>query len=168
MRRAALDWADLEFVLAEHYDLSGVTVRPAARGFVAETFEVEHSRGRYFAKIVPVSRYSARFDASLPVLAALARAGITQIPRVFQTIRGSYSVAREDSILALFSHIAGEWTIEYDFEKYVNLIAMIHGRTEDAAVKPKRDNFELPFMASLNEGLRTVLSLSPWMNTRDG
>ena len=81
---------------------------------------------------------------------ALARAGITQIPQVFLTVRGGYSVTSEDRVLALFSHIAGEWTLEYDFEKYVTLIAMIHSRTEDVAVKPKRDTFALPFVASLN------------------
>ena len=164
MRWASLDGNGLEFVqrlLAGHYDLSGITVRAAARGFVAETFVIEHPSGQYFAKIVPVSRYSAHFEESLPVLAALARAGITQIPQVFLTVRGGYSVRSEDRILALFSHIAGKWTPEYDFERYVNLIATIHCRTQDVVAKPKRDTFALPCAASLIKGVKAVLLRSP-------
>ena len=151
----------LQRLLAEHYGLSDVQVTPAARGFVAETFVVEYQSGRYFAKIVPVSRYSARFEASLPVVAALTNAGVTQIPRVIPTVRGGLSVTSGDRVCALFAYVDGQWTFEYDFERYVTLIASIHSKTRDIAVQPPKELFALPFLDSFTRAVKAALSLVP-------
>jgi Ser/Thr protein kinase RdoA (MazF antagonist) len=147
----------LETVLAEKYGLSGVTLTPAPRGFIAETYRVQADSGIYFAKLIP-SRYAANVESSLPVLAALRSAGIHRINTPVPALDGSLSSVFEDNLLALFNYIDGVSTFEYDFERYVALIAQIHAVTSAVHVKVKQADFQVSVQDDLFSKLQLLWS----------
>jgi spectinomycin phosphotransferase len=137
-------------LLPDYYGLQDIVLQDAPRGFVAETYIVLSSDNRYFAKVVP-SLYAANLDASLPVLTHLRRAGVENITSPIPTQSGELSVHFEDKILVLFNYIDGFSTFDYDFERYVDLIASVHAAKVDVSVKA--ETFATPFQDRLFEHL---------------
>jgi Ser/Thr protein kinase RdoA (MazF antagonist) len=119
----------LKEIISRNYGFKITNITPGPRGFVAETYIIDTSNERYFAKVVKISRYSENIEAGLPALIELHEAGFDQISYPIATIDQQLSVKFDGSILTLYNFIEGEWTFDYDFEAYVALMAKIHQTT---------------------------------------
>lgn len=147
-------------LLQEHYAIHATSITPGTRSLVSKTCVVEAAQAKYFAKLVPVSRYSANLEASLPVLNAMHRLGLQQINYPVATTDGRLSVTLENEILMLFNFIEGEWTFDYSFEKYVELIARVHQITPQLQVSIQRETFSDPYIELFERQLNDLLTSS--------
>jgi spectinomycin phosphotransferase len=148
----------LDQFLAEQYGFGKVTLTPAPRGFIAETYYVDTDSGRYFAKLVKVSRDSQIVEQSLPVLHELHQLGVDHIIYPILTTGGQFSVEIDGKILALFNHVPGEWVFDYPFELYLRLLGQIHQISERIQTPLTREDFSLPFRDELLTALEQVWS----------
>ncbi|MBZ0297468.1 MAG: aminoglycoside phosphotransferase family protein [Anaerolineae bacterium] len=137
----------LAAVLAEHYHLHEVTLTPAARGFVAETYIVQAGEQRYFAKHSRTGRYSRHLSAALPALRELHAQGIDHISYPIPTTDGRLLLTVDERPFFLLNSIAGEWTFDYPFAGYVDLLAQVH--RAQVQPTPHMEDFSLPFRPSL-------------------
>lgn len=140
-------------LLEVHYGLAKPKLSPAARGFVAETYIVENKGRKYFAKVLESNRYSENVRESLPILKELYALGIANINYPVETKEKGLHVQFNSKILILFNFIDGEWTFDYEFEKYVSLLADIHLRTPEIKLPLKKETFNLPFLEDLEKEL---------------
>jgi spectinomycin phosphotransferase len=159
-------FALLDSVLATHYGLTDVHIQPAPRGSVAETYTVRlpASAGaeslRYFAKFIPISRYSANLEASLPVLVELHRLGVTKLNIPTPTLDGKLSITLEAHVFVLLSYIDGISTFEYDFAQFVAGLAHVHSVTPQVQSPIKREGFGIAVKDDLFARLNQVWTRS--------
>lgn len=148
--------ARLEQTLSQQYGLRVENITPGPHGFVAETFIIDTHRGRYFAKLVRISRYAENIRASLPLLLELRALGVDQINYPIPTIERQLSVIFDGYLLVLFNYIDGAWTFDYDFEQYVDLLARIHLLTEKVQTRVTLERFDLGFMVDMRRHRRML------------
>jgi spectinomycin phosphotransferase len=122
-------------------------VLPGARGTVAETFDVQAASGRFFVKLVPISRYSVNIERALPVQRELHALGVRWINVPVPGLSGALSVRLADKLLIVFEFIDAEWTREPPFEAYVDLLASVHLARLSSAVGP--ETFEHAWLPDL-------------------
>jgi len=147
---------DVEPLLRRHYGLEPTAVRPGERGYVAETWVVETADEMYFAKLIPISRYSTNIVAALPVQKELHDGGLREMSYPIPTLDGGLSATLENHILVVNNFIDAEWTFDYPFKPFVGLIARLHGATVHSPIEPEAfDDPTLPgFERQLDELLR--------------
>jgi spectinomycin phosphotransferase len=144
--------------LVEHYGLADVTLTPAPRGFVAETYYVDSGSGRYFAKLVKIGHDSEILEQSLPVLQALRQLGVEAINYPIPNRDGCLSVVVGVQILVLFNSIAGQTNDHFPLEPYVKVLAQVHQLSDQIQVTLPSETFDLEFKNDLMpqlERLRT-------------
>jgi spectinomycin phosphotransferase len=151
-----IDRQDLRAALESGYGLRDVTLAPAPRGFVAETYIVTAGEGRYFAKLVTISRYSENIEASLPALLEMRQQGIDAISYPIPARDGQLSMVVDGRLLVLFNYIDGQWTFDYPFADYVRLLAQVHAMTGRITRPPAHEDFALAFRDDLLRHLETV------------
>ena len=139
----------LTHILGEHYGLADVTLTPAPRGFVAETYYVDSQSGRYFAKLVKMSHDSEILEQSLPVLQALRRLGVEAINYPIPTSDGRLSVPMDGQILVVFNYIAGQTDDHFPLEPYVKVLAQVHQLSDQIKVSLPSETFDLEFKNDL-------------------
>lgn len=150
----AIDQQDLLIALESGYGLRDVTLMPAPRGFVAETYVVTAGDQRYFAKLVAISRYSENIEASLPALLEMYQQGFDAINYPVLTNDGQLSMKLDGRLLVLFNYIEAEWTFDYPFADYVALITRLNAMT--VRTPPPREDFALAFRDNLLNHLEAV------------
>lgn len=136
-----MDTAKLHALLVNEYQLTYVHLKPAPRGFVAETYHVQAGEREYFAKIMQVSRYSMNLAASLPLLLELRQLGIANLSVPIPTHDGRLTVEQGGEVLALFEWIEGIATQNYPLAEYVQLLEKIHQLTPQLRSRPHREKF---------------------------
>lgn len=113
----------LSSLILARYPLVPTNIRPTERGFFGETFCVETSHARYFAKCDGWKEHQKEFQHSLPWVHTLTQAGLSFVPRVIPTNDHALSVEQNGVIVALFEYVDGIHTEEYPlswlFEKLV-------------------------------------------------
>lgn len=149
---------EIKDVLVSSYGLLSPGLSVAPRGFVAETYIVESIGKRFFAKIVPISRYSENLVSSLPALRELQTLGIRNISCPIPTTNGQLTVESEKKVLVLFKFISGEWTMDFNLNQYADLIGSIHAKTTKVQSALKREDFAVPFVQDLKRHVVEVLS----------
>jgi hypothetical protein len=151
---------ELTKVLEEAYGLSNVTLTPALRGFVAETYTVntDDPDTRYFVKWTRMQpRYTQNLIESLPVLLALHRLGFDRISYPIPAVSGGLSVSPpQGGTLVLYNHIDARWTFEYSFADYVDLLSRIHAVTSEVKLPVKREDFETTGLHDLRTELKQI------------
>jgi hypothetical protein len=147
---------DLCGMLSSHYGLSIRTVRPAKRGFYAETHVVETPSERLFLKMIDRVRWpreSSGMVSSLPVLETLRSAhGILETPRPIRALSGELDFEYGTLAGALFEHVDGEHTYEFDVTLLADLYARLHS-VNIGGIEIKRETGDIPYAL----GLPTVL-----------
>ncbi|MEO8609161.1 MAG: phosphotransferase [Chloroflexota bacterium] len=143
-------------ILSENYGLADVLLTPAPRGFVAETYYVDSESGRYFAKLVKISRDSEILEQSLPVLLALRKLGIEVINYPISTLDGRLSLPVGNQLLVLFNYIAGQTDDHFPLEPYVKVLAQVHELSNQIRVPLPSETFDLEFKNDLIEQLHRL------------
>jgi len=146
---------NLEELLRHHYRLKATSIRPGPRGFVAETHIVETDGPNYFAKLTPISRYSANIEKALPVQKELHDLGIRQMSYPMPTTSGALSVTLDRDILVVYTFIDGEQTFDYPLEAYVDLLTHVHRAR--ITVPAGRETFEDPTLRLFERQLDQIL-----------
>lgn len=146
---------DIEPLLRRHFGLRPTAIRPGDRGYVSETWVVETVGEAYFAKLIPISRYSANIVAALPVQKELHDGGLREMSYPIPTRDGALSATLEDHILVLNNFIDAEWTFDYPFEPFVGLIARLHQAVVRSPVEP--ETFEDPTLPTFEPHLDVLL-----------
>jgi len=127
--------------LRDAYGLPVTAVRPAARGFFAETWHATTSLGgRYFVKADHAPSHQTRFETSLPVVDHLNRHGIDFITRPVRTTRGDLSCRMDRAVVAVFDWIDGQ-NVETDETEPVEyaLMARVDTASADGLTLPMED-----------------------------
>jgi spectinomycin phosphotransferase len=146
----------LTSLLRRRYGVVATSIAPGERGTVAETYVVQTADARYFAKLVPFSRYADGLEMSLPIHRALAEAGIDSIGRPIATLDGDLLVRLERHFLVVLEFLDGVWTEDYPFEPFVELIARVHETRLD--IDGDRERFLDDNLAVFEERLDALLS----------
>lgn len=133
--------------LTQHYGLQDVTLQPAERGFVAETYHVQAGGQQYFAKHTRNGRYSRYLPTALPALRELHENGMTGISYPIPARDGRLMIEVNNRPFFLLNYIDAAWTFDYPQADYIALLARIHqSRTRS---QPDQEGFGQPFRASL-------------------
>lgn len=147
------------------YDLTDITLTPAPRGFVAETYTVDcmdqGRPARYFVKWTRMQpRYTQNLTEALPVLLALHQLGFDRISYPIQTRSGALSVQPpQGGTLVLYNYIDARWTFEYRFADYVDLLGRIHAVTPQIEVPIRREDFEPTGLDALRAEITQIEAL---------
>jgi homoserine kinase type II len=91
--------------IAEHWGLAGAQVQPAVGGMTSLVWSVEHPRGHYVAKAVPVGA-AGEFAAGLAIASRLERAGIAA-GAPLPAVDGELTVVGDGWVLALLRRVRG-------------------------------------------------------------
>jgi hypothetical protein len=154
---------ELAQIIEQAYGLSNVTLIPALRGFVAETYTVDTDNPdtRYFAKWTRMQpRYTQNLIEALPVLLALHRLGFDRISYPIPAVTGGLSVEPpQGGTLVLYNHIDARWTFEYSFADYVDLLSRIHAVTPEVDVPIKREDFATTGLEEMRAELQQIEAL---------
>jgi spectinomycin phosphotransferase len=146
---------DIKPLLDRHFGLRPTSIRPGERGYVSETWVVETAGEMYFAKLIPISRYSANIVAALPVQKELHDGGLREMSYPIPTRNGALSATLENHILVVNNFIDAEWTFDYQFEPFVGLIARLHHAVVRSPVEP--ETFEDPTLPTFEPQLSELL-----------
>jgi Ser/Thr protein kinase RdoA (MazF antagonist) len=139
----------LEQLLTEQYGLTNVSLTPAPRGFVAETYYVDSDSGHYFAKLVKPSLDAVTIEPTLPLLQELRHLGVEQITYPIPTISGQLSFPLDGGLFVLFNRIDGQWVFDFPLEPYVALLAEIHSLSDQIQSPLPRETYEMRFIPDL-------------------
>jgi spectinomycin phosphotransferase len=124
----------LDELLRRHYGIEPVRLEPGSRGFVSETWVVHTAAERFFAKLIPIVSYTENIIRALPVQQELYDSGIRQMSRPIPTLTGALSVTLETNLLVVNDFIEAQWTSDFPFDTYVDLIARLHATTVESPV----------------------------------
>lgn len=91
----------------DYWLLHEPTVTDAPRGFVAETYFVTASEGRYFLKQVPRRPFTASFPDSVRALTWLCQQGCKWLAMPVSTAQGRLILEDNEYFYALFSRVDG-------------------------------------------------------------
>ncbi len=145
----------LKDILTKHYKLSIKTLTKWKRGYVGETYVLKTKNQKYFVKIVDLNS-SENIKKSLPILKELHEQGVEKINYPIITINNKLGISFEKKFLTLYNFIEGVNDFNYNFEKYSELIALIHSKTTSIVGTPKKENFSIPFLKNLTRDTKTL------------
>ena len=146
---------DVEPLIRTHYGLEPTSIRPAERGYTAETWVVETAGETFFAKLIPISRYSANIVAALPAQKELHDGGFRQMSYPIPTRDGTLSATLDGHILVLNNFIDAAWTFDYPFEPFVELIERLHEAVISSPLEP--ETFEDPTLPTFEPQLDALV-----------
>lgn len=153
-------------MLEQAYGLRNMTLTPALRGFVAETYRVDcidnGQPARYFVKWTRMQpRYTRNLIEALPVLLALHELGFDRISYPIPTLAGALSVRpSQGGMLALYNYIDARWTFEYTFGDYIDLLSRIHAATPQVKIPIRREDFETTGLDALRAEIAQIEALA--------
>jgi spectinomycin phosphotransferase len=117
---------NLANILKEYYNLEVIDIKPAPRGFCAETYFIHTSSDKYFIKIYNNPKFTGNVEESLPVLYELNKLGISNITCPIKTNQGEFLVRIEGKLYVLFNCIEGIATMNFNVEDYLDLLTDIY------------------------------------------
>src|SRR5688572_31421853 len=100
--------------LATQYGLKNISVSPAPRQQVAETYRIEFAGDTYFCKIVDKPLFIPKIIRSLPVLDAMQDAGFERVNTPIKTVSGALYVTLDGVLIVLFSYIDAPQSYDFD------------------------------------------------------
>jgi spectinomycin phosphotransferase len=123
------------------YGFTIVGCEPGPRKVVAETYLLDTSDGaRYFAKLVNKPTFVPQIRASLPVAAAMHRAGLDQISYPIKATTG-YAIEVDGTLVTLLNYIDGAQTYDYPPGAFGRLLGRVHGVTLPVPVPAEEFDF---------------------------
>ena len=97
----------LDFIRRE-YGIDAIGIYPAKRGFYGETWRLEATDRKYFAKLVYASAHKGIYENSFPVIDRMNRYGIDFISQIVKTVDRKLFMRYDNAILGVFDWIDGE------------------------------------------------------------
>ncbi len=157
----AVDGQSIRLALAANFGFSGISLEPAPRGFVAQTYYVSavassqaNAVNRYFLKVFPNQRLAQNVAASAQVQVPLAQYlrseyGYAVIPQPLATKAGSLvftvdSITSEDHscvraspvtplTAVMYERLPGTAVREYSWKQYFTVLCRIHRASQALA-----------------------------------
>ncbi len=131
--------------IEKEHGLSFVSIEPAPRSFVAQTWFASTKENKYFIKIVDKPLFIPEIIKSLPVVDAMHKAGITSINWPIQTISEELYTWQGNSLIVIFNYIDAVQSYDYSDIVLGELLANIHKITPQVKVAIPEDNYEYEY-----------------------
>lgn len=159
-------------MLAHEYGAEAVSIAPARRGFVAETYDARLGDGRrVFVKWLPTWADALRGSAmrdGLAVAERLSALGLA-VTSPWRTVSGDLSTTLDGRIVSVFDYIEGEpgevldhrmgpGCCSYEFEALVGLLAQIHEATPRLNVALPAHTFSLDFAPAFESAFASAFA----------
>jgi aminoglycoside phosphotransferase (APT) family kinase protein len=164
----------LKALLPRDYGVDAVSVAPARRGFVAQTFDARLADGRrVFVKWLPAWADELRASAmrdGLAVAEGLARLGLA-VTSPWRTLGGDLCTKLDGRIVAVFDFIEGQpgqvldqrmgpVAFNFEFEALVALLAQVHLATETLDIALPPETFALDFAPAFERAFAAAFAAS--------
>lgn len=116
--------------IANYYDINQASLRPAARGLVAETFVAQNSIAQpLFIKVTRKPFFKCRLPQSAPAHAALAAVVGPLINQPVPTRTGDWYATHGDAMITVSRYVDAPNSEQYDTGVFAQCIATIHQAT---------------------------------------
>lgn len=150
---------NLKKIIQDQYDIDIISIVDAPRQFVAETYFINSSSGKYFCKIIDKQLFIPGIINSLPILKNINKLRFERISHPISTVTNSLHVVNKGILIVLFNFINAPQNYSYDNFSLGKLIAEIHDLTPKVTVNAPIESFYFKYVDSFKRKLNNIINL---------